>query len=136
MTRTRRSSAVRRSPCPIGCSLDLLGDRWTLLIIRDLFLGKSRYGEFAASPEGVPTNILADRLARLEKAELIKSAAYQQNPPRHAYTLTRKGRDLEPVLAALVKWGKRHVPGTFTQDEIAAAGRAQALPRLKTPIDA
>ncbi|HXC02609.1 MAG TPA: helix-turn-helix domain-containing protein [Opitutaceae bacterium] len=126
MTHTRRSSAVRRSPCPIGCSLDLLGDRWTLLIIRDLFLGKSRYGEFAASPEEIPTNLLADRLARLEKAELIKSTPYQQNPPRHAYTLTRKGRDLEPVLAALVKWGKRHVPGTFTQDEIAAS-------RLKEP---
>jgi DNA-binding HxlR family transcriptional regulator len=124
MTRTRRSSAVRRSPCPIGCSLDLLGDRWTLLIIRDLFRGKSRFGEFADSPEGIPTNILADRLARLEQAELIQSAPYQQNPPRHAYTLTRKGRDLEPVLSALVKWGKRHVPGTFTQDEIAAAGRA------------
>jgi DNA-binding HxlR family transcriptional regulator len=121
MTHTRRSSAVRRSPCPIGCSLDLLGDRWTLLIIRDLFLGKSRYGEFAASPEEIPTNLLADRLARLEKAGLIKSTPYQQNPPRHAYTLTRKGRDLEPVLAALVKWGKRHVPGTFTRDEIAAA---------------
>jgi DNA-binding HxlR family transcriptional regulator len=123
MTRTRRSSAVRRSPCPIGCSLDLLGDRWTLLVIRDLFWGKSRYGEFAVSPEGIPTNILADRLARLEHAGVIKSAPYQQNPPRHAYTLTRKGRDLGPVLAALVKWGKRHVPGTFTQDEIAAAGQ-------------
>jgi DNA-binding HxlR family transcriptional regulator len=68
-----------------------------------------------------PTSWPTDRLARLEKAGLIKSAPYQQNPPRHAYTLTRKGRDLKPVLAALVKWGKCHVPGTFTQDEIAAA---------------
>jgi DNA-binding HxlR family transcriptional regulator len=121
MIRSRRSSAVRRSPCPIGCSLDLLGDRWTLLIIRDLFWGKSRYGEFADSPEGIPTNLLADRLERLEKAGLIKSAPYQQNPPRHTYALTPKGRDLKPVLAALVKWGKRHLPGTLTHDEIAAA---------------
>jgi DNA-binding HxlR family transcriptional regulator len=124
MIRSRRSSAVRRSPCPIGCSLDLLGDRWTLLLIRDFFWGKSRYGEFATSPEEIPTNLLADRLARLEQAGVIKRTPYQQNPPRYAYTLTRKGRDLQPVLAALVKWGKRHIPGTQTQDEIAAAGRA------------
>jgi DNA-binding HxlR family transcriptional regulator len=121
MTRTRRSSAVRRSPCPIACSLDLLGDRWTLLIIRDLLWGKSRYGAFAVSPEGIPTNILADRLARLEQAGVIKSTPYQQNPPRHDYALTPKGLDLKPVLAALVKWGKRHVPGTLTKDEVDAA---------------
>jgi DNA-binding HxlR family transcriptional regulator len=120
MIRSRRSSVTRRSPCPIGCSLDLLGDRWSLLIVRDLFWGKSRYSEFAVSPEGIPTNLLADRLERLEQAGLIKSTPYQQNPPRHAYTLTRKGRDLGPVLAALVQWGKRHLPETYTLDEIAA----------------
>jgi DNA-binding HxlR family transcriptional regulator len=124
MTRSRHPAADHRSPCPIACSLDLLGDRWTLLVIRDLVWGKTRYGEFLGSPEGIPTNILADRLARLETAGLIASKPYQQNPPRHAYTLTRKGADLQPVLASLVKWGKRHVPGTKTRDELAAAGKS------------
>jgi DNA-binding HxlR family transcriptional regulator len=114
----------RRSPCPVACSLDLFGDRWTLLIIRDLFWGKTRYGEFALSPEGIPTNILAGRLARLEKAGIVERTPYQHNPPRHTYALTPKGRDLKPVLLALVKWGKRHVPGARTQDEIAAGGPA------------
>jgi DNA-binding HxlR family transcriptional regulator len=100
----------------------LLGDRWTLLVIRDLFIGKSRFGEFAASPEGIPTNILTERLARLESAAIITRTAYQQNPPRHAYALTPKGRDLRKVLLALVAWGKRHVPGTMTRDEMIAAG--------------
>jgi DNA-binding HxlR family transcriptional regulator len=97
----------------------LIGDRWTLLVIRDFFWGKTRYGEFLASPEGIPTNILAERLARLAKAGLIKSAPYQKRPPRHAYALTAKGKDLKPVLAALAKWGKRHVPGTRTHEELA-----------------
>jgi DNA-binding HxlR family transcriptional regulator len=123
MTRSRRPAALR-SPCPIAASLDLIGDRWTLLVIRDLFWGKHRYGEFLESPEGIPTNILADRLARLEKAKLVRSAPYQQHPPRHAYSLTAKGRDLEPVLTSLVKWGKRHVPGTKTRDELAAAEKS------------
>src|SRR5271157_5785541 len=103
MARTRRS-ALRplRSPCPVAASLDLIGDRWTLLVIRDLFWGRQRYGEFLASPEAIPTNVLADRLARLKSAGLVTSAPYQENPPRQAYSLTEKGRDLEPVLGALV----------------------------------
>jgi len=115
MPRIRRAaSPSRRSPCPIAASLDLIGDRWTLLVIRDLFWGKSRYGEFLASPEKIPTNLLADRLKRLEKAGLVASAPYQQNPPRQAYSLTARGKDLAPVLSALVDWGLRHVPGTRT----------------------
>src|SRR4051812_30571499 len=101
MTKSSRSRAVpleRRSRCPVACSLDLLGDRWTLLIIRDLFRGLTRYSEFLDGPEGIPTNILAERLERLKKAEIIKSEPYQQNPPRYAYTLTSKGSDLKPVL--------------------------------------
>jgi len=120
MTRARRPSTALRSPCPIAGSLDLIGDRWTLLVVRDLFWGKTRYGEFLASPEGIPTNILAERLERLETAGLVRSEPYQRHPPRHAYHLTAKGRDLQPVLGALVKWGKRHVPGTMTRDELAA----------------
>ncbi len=115
---SRRATPLR-SPCPVAGSLDLLGDRWTLLVIRDLFWGKTRYGEFLTSPEGIPTNLLADRLARLEASGLVTRVPYQTNPPRHAYTLTPKGKDLKPVLAALVTWGKRHVPGTKTRAELA-----------------
>src|SRR5436190_14863156 len=109
-----------RSTCPIAGALDLLGDRWSLLIIRDLLRGMTRYGEFAAAPEGIPTNILADRLARLEALGLIRREAYQQNPPRHAYTLTPKGADLKPVLAALGMWARRHVPGVHPNKELIA----------------
>ncbi|HVW22424.1 MAG TPA: helix-turn-helix domain-containing protein [Opitutaceae bacterium] len=111
----------RRSVCPVACALDLLGDRWTLLVVRDLFWGKSRYGEFAASPEKIPTNLLADRLARLEAAGIVDSERYQDHPPRHAYRLTKRGRELGPILRALAGWGRRHIAGTRTRDEVAAA---------------
>jgi DNA-binding HxlR family transcriptional regulator len=107
-----RSSLVFRSSCPIGCSLDLIGDRWTLLVIRDLMLGKSRYGELLDSAERIPTNILADRLARLEDSGIIRSELYQSKPPRYAYQLTEKGHALGPVLASLAQWGMQHVPKT------------------------
>jgi len=116
-------SATRRSSCPIACSLDLLGDRWTLVVIRDLFRGLTRYGEFLEAPEGIPTNILADRLQRLETAGVIQSEPYQSNPPRHAYTLTAKGADLKSVLAALATWGTRHLPRTRPDEELATALR-------------
>src|SRR6266700_6877802 len=101
----RSATAERRSSCPVSCTLDLIGDRWTLLVIRDLVFGKSRYGEFLASPEGVPTNILADRLARLEEAGIVTRKPYQENPPRHTYALTSKGAALRPVLGAVAAWG-------------------------------
>ena len=122
-SRTQSSGVPSRSRCPISCSLDLLGDKWTLLVIRDLFGGKTRYGEFVASPEGIPTNILADRLERLEAARIITSTPYQDNPPRYAYALTAKGSDLKPVLAALGHWALRHVPRTQANEAVAAALR-------------
>lgn len=101
-----------RSFCPVACALDQLGDKWTLLIIRDLLLGKRRYRELLASPEGIATNILADRLKKLEAAGIVLQQAYQQKPVRYEYVLTKKGEDLRPVLQALVKWGKTYYPGT------------------------
>jgi len=122
MAKSSRSTAdsARRSSCPISCALDLLGDKWSLLVIRDLFRGMTRYNEFLAGPEGIPTNILAERLKRLEQAGLIKSKTYQQNPPRYAYTLTPKGDDLKSVLGALAKWAMRHVAGTRPDPGLAA----------------
>jgi DNA-binding HxlR family transcriptional regulator len=101
-----------RSSCPIANVLDLFGDKWTLLVIRDLILGKIRFGEFARSPEGIPTNILAERLKRLEKTGIVVKSAYCDKPVRYQYELTDKGKDLRPVLEAMVDWACKHVPGT------------------------
>lgn len=109
---TGSSASHSRSPCPLACSLDLLGDKWTLLVIRDLFLGKQTYGEFQKGPEGIPTNMLAERLKRLQAAGLVSKAEYQVKPVRYAYSLTDKGKDLGPVLKALVQWGLKHLPDT------------------------
>jgi DNA-binding HxlR family transcriptional regulator len=89
-----------------------VGDRWTLLILRDLLGGKSRYGQFLASPEGISTNLLADRLQRLEQAGLVTAVPYSQHPVRVDYRLTPAGRALRPVVDALATWGLAHLPGT------------------------
>lgn len=103
-----------RSACAIANSLDVVGDKWSLLVVRDLLHGKRTYGELADSPERIPTNILADRLKRLEAAGIIVSAPYQEHPVRYSYTLSPKGRALGDVLLAFVRWGKEHIPGTQT----------------------
>lgn len=102
----------RRSPCPVACTLDTIGDRWTLLVIRDLFLGRSRFREFVASPEGIPTNILTDRLHRLREEQIVEQIPAEDGTKRHAYRLTKKGRALGPVLVALRDWGLAWEPGT------------------------
>ena len=101
-----------RSACPITNVLDILGDKWTLLVIRDLVLGKRRYQEFMSSPEQMASNILADRLKRLEAAGLVTKRTYQKHPARYEYILTKKGKGLEPVLEAIIVWGQQHYPGT------------------------
>lgn len=95
-----------RSPCPVATALDVLGDRWTLVVIRDLFLGKTRYQEFLTSPERITTNILAQRLKYLEDEGLADKALYQAHPPRYEYALTEKGRALAPVLSSLWNWSQ------------------------------
>lgn len=110
MTHNITQSGFERSFCPVACALDELGDKWTLLIIRDLLLGKKRYQEFLASPEHIATNILANRLKKLESAGFVTQQAYQQKPLRYQYALTQKGKDLGPVLQALVDWGKIYYP--------------------------
>ena len=102
----------KRSSCPITNVLDILGDKWTLLVIRDLVLGKRRYQEFTSSPERIASNILADRLKKLEAAGLVTRQAYQRKPARYEYLLTEKGEGLNPVLEAILVWGKKHYPGT------------------------
>jgi DNA-binding HxlR family transcriptional regulator len=122
----RRAKGVRRSPCPIASLLDLVGDKWSLLLVRDMLHGKKTYGELLDSPERIPTNILADRLRRMEEAGLIASSAYQERPVRFTYTLTEKGEAIGEVLNAVVSWSKKHLPGTRTLKE-----SASPLPRKK-----
>lgn len=112
MTKSITQLNFERSFCPVACALDELGDKWTLLIIRDLLLGKKRFQEFLASPEHIATNILADRLKKLESTGFLTQQAYQQKPLRYQYTLTQKGKDLGPVLQALVNWGKVYYPNS------------------------
>ncbi len=107
-----KSGANRRSPCPVACALDLIGDRWTLLVIRDLFLGGSRFKDFTASPETIPTNILSDRLQRLRDAEVIRQIPAEDGSKRLAYELTEKGEALRPILIAMRDWGLAWEPGT------------------------
>jgi len=109
-----KGGSFPRSPCPIANVLDLVGDRWSLLVVRDLLHGKTTYGDLLKSPERIPTNILAERLRRLEAGGVISKAAYQQHPVRFAYALTEKGRALGEILHALVQWGQTHIPGTRT----------------------
>jgi DNA-binding HxlR family transcriptional regulator len=127
---------LARSACAIASSLDLVGDKWSLLVVRDLLHGKRIYGELADSPERIPTNILADRLKRLEAAGIIVRAPYQKRPTRYAYTLTPKGTALGEVLLAFVRWGKQHIPGTVTlnrESAIAASTANSRGARAKRP---
>lgn len=94
--------------CPIARTLDIVGDRWTLLILRDLFTGKTRFKQFLASSPGLPTKLLSDRLQKLEGYGLIERAVYSQHPLRAEYRLTEKGRTLAPVVQAIVHWGLEH----------------------------
>ena len=83
-------------------------------IVRDMLTGKRRYGEFLASPEGIATNILADRLKRMEEAGLIARTPYQQRPTRHEYALTGMGEALLPVLQEMCLWANGHFHDTWT----------------------
>ena len=111
-----------RSACAVANSLDILGDKWSLLVVRDLLHGKRTYGELALSPERIPTNILADRLERLRSAGIIMRTPYQQHPVRYVYTLTAKGSALGEVLLAFVRWGRQHIPGTVTMNQGSSGG--------------
>jgi DNA-binding HxlR family transcriptional regulator len=102
----------KRSVCPVAAALDVVGDRWTLLVVRDLACGKRHFAEFGRSPERIATNILADRLARLVAHGLAEKHAPGDGSGRASYRLTAKGRSLGPVLTALADWGLANLAGT------------------------
>jgi DNA-binding HxlR family transcriptional regulator len=94
--------------CSIARALELVGERWTLLIIRDAFLGLRRFDQFQESL-GVARNVLSDRLKRLVDQGILERSAYSERPPRFEYSLTEKGRELGVPLIALMQWGDRHL---------------------------
>lgn len=100
-----------RSECPIASSLDIVGDKWTLLVLRDLLDGKTRFSELERSPEKVPTNILTDRLRRLETHHLIERRPGEGR--RVDYFVTAKGEAMRPVLLAMADWGNEFIPDTW-----------------------
>lgn len=118
----------QRSSCPITNVLDLLGDKWTLLVIRDLVLGKRRFQEFMDSPEAIASNILANRLSKLEAAGLVTRHAFQDNPTRYEYFLSKRGKALEPILEAIVVWGKKQFPGTEKFPRVSRENKDSAWP--------
>src|SRR6185312_13999178 len=100
----------KRSLCPISCSLELIGDKWSLIIIRDmLFAGKSTYNEFLDSPEGIATNILNDRLKKLTEWGILTFSGTEK---RKKYALTQIGLDLKPVIDAIGTFGMKHFEGS------------------------
>ena len=127
----KKEATFLRSRCAVANTLDLVGDKWSLLVVRDMLHGKRTFGQLLDSPERIPTNTLADRLKRLESAGIITSSAYQERPVRYAYTLTEKGAALGDVLLALVRWGKENVPGTRTLDE-SESRASPAAPRRRS----
>lgn len=103
------SSQAQRSGCPISIALETFGDAWSLLIIRDLmFKDKRTYNEFLHAGEGIASNILAERLRRLEAAGIVEKRRDAADARRFFYRLTSKGMDLAPVLVELVIWSARH----------------------------
>ncbi len=101
--------------CPVARALDVIGERWTLLVLRDLFLhGPRRFQDFESSLSGVSPNTLSARLKRLEDAGVVERRLYEERPPRAEYVLTPKGRELGPVLKALRAWGERYAADDAT----------------------
>jgi DNA-binding HxlR family transcriptional regulator len=105
----KKPSPKRRSECPLNVSLEMLGDRWSLLIIRDMMVrGFQTYNEFLQSHEKIATNILADRLRKLEAQGIVTTKQHSSDGRKRIYSLTKKGIDLAPVLTELVLWAAAH----------------------------
>lgn len=119
--------------CPISFALDTFGDRWSLLIIRDIvFKGKRHYREFASSPEKISTNILANRLAKLEAQGILTKAVDTDNASAYVYALTPKGEDLVPLLLEMTAWSSKYDAQPKMPDNIIEGAPRHLLRRLRT----
>ena len=114
----------RRSDCPISYALDIFGDKWSLLIIRDmLFKQRQRFGQFAEAEEKISTNILADRLAKLEAEDLITKKPDPENGRQFVYALTPKALDLSPMLVEMILWSAKYDPHTAADPAFVRKGK-------------
>lgn len=122
MVKQRKSArAKRESGCPISFALGIFGDRWSLLVLRDLILkGRRRYKELLAAEEGIATNILSDRLRRLEEHGLIAHEPDERDGRQVLYRPTEMAVELIPMLVELIVWGARNDPDTTVRDEFVA----------------
>jgi DNA-binding HxlR family transcriptional regulator len=110
--------------CPVAKTLELVGDRWTLLLVRDLLNGTRRFQDFQAGLRGIAPNILSDRLKLMEEHGLVTRRFYSDHPPRAEYALTAKGRELGVVIGALAAWGSRHA---YTRARLVHADSGQEV---------
>jgi DNA-binding HxlR family transcriptional regulator len=116
------TSTNQRSECVISNVLDIFGDKWTFLIIRDLFLfNKHEFKEFLSSPESIATTTLTDRLKRLLAEGIIAEQIHPENASRKLYYLTQKGKDLLPIMVEMARWGSKHMPELNSMQELYAA---------------
>ncbi len=131
---------MRRSDCPISNVLDHVGDRWSLLVIRDIALyGKRSFTELLDSAEHVATNVLTDRLRRLEQTGLLTRTRDSGDARKNIYRLTQRGRDLLPILIEMILWSARHDPQTNAPPELvrrAQTDRNALIADLQARIDA
>lgn len=128
----------RRSNCPVNFALEIFGDKWSLLVIRDLmFFGKSSYGELLQGGEGIATNILADRLEKLEAAQIISKSPDPENRTRVIYSLTERGIDLIPVMIEIIAWSGRYDPKTAAPKDILkqiASNRGAVINKIRKKL--
>jgi DNA-binding HxlR family transcriptional regulator len=111
-TKGSQAKRLKRSDCPLSCALDRIGDKWSLLIVRDLLFGRSRFGELLNAGEGIPTNILSQRLKHLEQAGIIERRPSATPRSRYDYRLTETGLKLATAVRALAEWGRSEIAGT------------------------
>ena len=131
---------MNRSDCPISNALDYVGDRWSLLVIRDIaFFGKRSYNSLLESAEGIATNILSSRLNTLEENKIIIKQRDPADGRRHLYSLTESGKDLLPILIEMILWSARHHPENLDIPvdivKMAKQDRDALLSRLGDQID-
>lgn len=107
-----------RSDCPVSYALDFFGDKWTFLIIRDLVDGKKFYKDFLSSKEGIATNILSDRLKKLEANGIVEWKVYEKLKTKKEYSLTEKGKDLLPILLEIIVWSDKHQTGLDVRPDL------------------
>ncbi len=125
---------LHNSACPVARGLSVIGDRWTMLVVRDCFLGVRRFDQMQERL-GITRHVLADRLRKLETDGVLRREAYQERPLRHEYRLTDKGKALYPVLVTLIDWANGHVP-SVGEPSVTLVSRETDIPIEPQLIDA